>query len=345
MSHNNVGGRSAPSPAAFKDCGSQTNPVSVTIPAANHDFACGNSCVTFVDVFTQTYPSAGEVASHVNESNEETHSASIHLDDEDEIVPYVLPKMEENRAKELNVTYKLWENRFSQFSKFNDGIIADPVTLYSGPPEVLAKLMASRCKSLGTVIDPFCGSGAIAIQLAMVCRKVIAMDSDPVKIAFARNNACIYGVEDRIIFLVGDFFENAHSLQKADGIVTSPPANMTKDKMQKLTDLASRVAPKVLLKLMKDQEVADLYQLENIKYYINTEKICIDREPNSILAFLGPGINTNNRNVERTQKKVLVFSDGVSVNRRVHWIRGNNLFAYDDYLKNVEEFVKNNSLN
>jgi 23S rRNA G2445 N2-methylase RlmL len=84
------------------------------------------------------------------------------------------------------------------------------------------------------------------------------MDSDPVKIAFARNNACIYGVEDRIIFLVGDFFENAHSLQKADGIVTSPPANMTKDKMQKLTDLASRVAPKVLLRLMKDQEVADV---------------------------------------------------------------------------------------
>jgi hypothetical protein len=76
--------------------------------------------------------------------------------------------------------------------------------------------------------------------------------------------------------------------------------------------LASRVAPKVLLRLMKDQEVADisphivlweyqypynvlffflqLYQLENIKYYINTEKICIDREPNSILAFLGPGV-------------------------------------------------------
>ncbi|XP_025411486.1 uncharacterized protein LOC112684271 [Sipha flava] len=93
-------------------------------------------------------------------------------DDEDEIVPYVLPKMEENRAKELNTTYKLWVNRFARFSKFNDGIIADPATLYSGPPEVLAKLMASRCKSLGTVINPFCGSGAIAIQLVMVCRKV-----------------------------------------------------------------------------------------------------------------------------------------------------------------------------
>jgi hypothetical protein len=68
----------------------------------------------------------------------------------------------------------------------------------------------------------------------------------------------MYGVEDRIVFLVGDFFVDAHSLQRADVIVTSPPVNMTKEKMEKLTELASRVAPKVLLRLMKDQEVADI---------------------------------------------------------------------------------------
>ncbi|XP_025412982.1 trimethylguanosine synthase-like [Sipha flava] len=193
--------------------------------------------------------------------------------------------------------------------------MADSATLYSGPPEVLTKLMASRCKSLGTVIDLFCGSGAIAIQLAMVCHKVIAMDSDPVKIAFARNNARVYEVEDRIAFLVGDFFVDAHSLQRADGIVTSPPVNMTKEEMVKLTKLANRVAPKVLMRLTKDHELSDM----------NT--------------------NNYNRNVNRIQKKVLLFSDGVSVNRRVHWIRGNNLFAYDDYLKNVEEFLKSQNLN
>jgi hypothetical protein len=36
---------------------------------------------------------------------------------------------------------------------------------------------------------------------------------------------------------------------------------------------------------------------------------------------------------------------GVAVNRRVHWIRGNNFFAYDDYLKNVEGFLKSQNLN
>ena len=35
---------------------------------------------------------------------------------------------------------------------------------------------------------------------------VIAMDIDPVKIACARKNAEIYGVADRIEFIVGDFF-------------------------------------------------------------------------------------------------------------------------------------------
>ncbi|XP_025406078.1 uncharacterized protein LOC112680256 [Sipha flava] len=118
---------------------------------------------------------------------------------------------------------------------------------------------------------------------------------------------------------------------------------MTKQEMVKLTKLASRVTPKVLMRLTKDHELSDLYQLENkIFNKINTEQIYIDREPNSILAFLGPGMNTNNynRNVNRKQKKVLLFSDGVSVHRRVHWIRGNNLFAYDDYLKNIEEFLE-----
>jgi trimethylguanosine synthase len=84
------------------------------------------------------------------------------------------------------------------------------------------------------------------------------MDSDPVKITFARNNARVYGVENRIVFLVGDFFVNAHSLHRADGIVMSPPVNMTKEEIVKLTKLASRVAPKVLMRLTKDHELSDV---------------------------------------------------------------------------------------
>ena len=36
---------------------------------------------------------------------------------------------------------------------------------------------------------------------------VIAIDIDPVKIACAIHNAAIYGVADRIEFIVGDYFQ------------------------------------------------------------------------------------------------------------------------------------------
>lgn len=51
---------------------------------------------------------------------------------------------------------------------------------------------------------------------------VIAIDIDPTKIALARHNAEVYGVADRIEFIVGDFFAVAPSL-KADVVFLSPP--------------------------------------------------------------------------------------------------------------------------
>ena len=52
--------------------------------------------------------------------------------------------------------------------------------------------------------------------------QVIAIDIDPCKIALARHNAAVYGVEDRIEFIVGDFFHVAPRL-KADVVFLSPP--------------------------------------------------------------------------------------------------------------------------
>ena len=53
---------------------------------------------------------------------------------------------------------------------------------------------------------------------------MIAIDIDPVKIELARHNASVYGVADRIEFIVGDFFDLAPSL-KADVVFLSPPVN------------------------------------------------------------------------------------------------------------------------
>lgn len=51
---------------------------------------------------------------------------------------------------------------------------------------------------------------------------MIAIDIDPNKIELAKNNARVYGVEDRIEFIVGDFTVLANDL-KADVVFLSPP--------------------------------------------------------------------------------------------------------------------------
>lgn len=54
------------------------------------------------------------------------------------------------------------------------------------------------------------------------CFSVIAIDIDPLKIELARNNAEVYGVSDRIEFIIGDYYALAPTL-KADIVFLAPP--------------------------------------------------------------------------------------------------------------------------
>lgn len=72
------------------------------------------------------------------------------------------------------------------------------------------------------LIDAFCGVGGNAIQFAFTCERVIAIDIDPVKIALAQHNATVYGLKDRIEFIVGDYMQLIPHL-KADVVFLSPP--------------------------------------------------------------------------------------------------------------------------
>ncbi|KAE9545642.1 hypothetical protein AGLY_001185 [Aphis glycines] len=119
------------------------------------------------------------------------------------------------------IPMKYWAMRYMLFSKFNSGIQLDEESFYSVCPEVLSDHIAKRCEN-NIVCDPFCGAGGNIIQLAMICKKVIAVDIDPNKIRMARHNAEIYGVADKIEFIVGDIFLIYPKL-KADVVFMSPP--------------------------------------------------------------------------------------------------------------------------
>ncbi|ORZ00610.1 RNA cap guanine-N2 methyltransferase-domain-containing protein [Syncephalastrum racemosum] len=125
---------------------------------------------------------------------------------------------ENNIPQELQ---KYWFQRYRYFSLFDQGIRMDHEGWFSVTPERIAEHIASRCQS-DIVIDAFCGCGGNAIQFARFCHRVIAIDIDPVKLHCAARNAEVYGVRDRIEFILGDFFQIAPRL-KADAVFLSPP--------------------------------------------------------------------------------------------------------------------------
>lgn len=117
--------------------------------------------------------------------------------------------------------YKYWCKRFSLFSLFDLGIKLDRESWFSVTPEKVAIYTAMRCQC-DVIVDAFCGAGGNTIQFAKTCKRVIAIDIDEKKIEMAKHNANIYGVAERIEFIVGDYFELASTL-KADVVFLSPP--------------------------------------------------------------------------------------------------------------------------
>ncbi|KAK6156895.1 hypothetical protein DH2020_011143 [Rehmannia glutinosa] len=130
-----------------------------------------------------------------------------------------------NLKEKENVTplvKKYWLQRYDLFSKYDVGIKLDEEGWFSVTPEEIAAWQARRCAGAGVVIDAFAGVGGNAIQFAKVrnsvvnplaCRHVIAVEIDPHKVALALHNAKIYGVQDHIDFIVGDFFQLAPFLK------------------------------------------------------------------------------------------------------------------------------------
>lgn len=122
---------------------------------------------------------------------------------------------------------KYWQQRYRLFSRFDEGIKLDDESWYSVTPEGIAKHIAERCHRTSPciIIDAFCGAGGNTIQFALNYNVfVIAIDIDPNKIELCKNNAKVYGVADRIEFIVGDYIKLAESNSlKGDVVFLSPP--------------------------------------------------------------------------------------------------------------------------
>lgn len=169
---------------------------------------------------------------------------------------------------------KYWWQRYLLFSRFDNGIKMDEEGWFSVTPEALAKHHASRCGH-GSIVDLFTGVGGNAIQFAQWSRHVIAIDIDPIKIDYARHNAAIYGVDDKIDFIKGDSFSLAPRL-KADTLFLSPPwGGPDYSKVKKfdinfmlrprdgksLFDAGKKIASKIVMFLPRNVDINQLAEL------------------------------------------------------------------------------------
>ncbi|KAF8961500.1 RNA cap guanine-N2 methyltransferase-domain-containing protein [Flammula alnicola] len=129
--------------------------------------------------------------------------------------------------------------RFFSLYSTSPGCLLDEEGWYSVTPELLADQIAERCRC-DTILDSFCGVGGNAIAFAKTCQRVIALDTSPTRLALARHNAQIYGVADRIEFILTDYIsfvksylsissssgprlETPHEKRKIDVVFLSPP--------------------------------------------------------------------------------------------------------------------------
>jgi hypothetical protein len=95
-----------------------------------------------------------------------------------------------------------------------------PSSLHSSVKEVF--LLQFDCKQDLYTYSLFVFLLSVCFFFLLFFELVIAIDIDPSKIELARHNASVYGVADRIEFIVGDFIQLAPSL-KADVVFLSPP--------------------------------------------------------------------------------------------------------------------------
>lgn len=138
---------------------------------------------------------------------------------------------------------KYWKKRYSLFSKFDEGIYMSLELWYLVTPESVAKFLATLVKQLiefdttrdpnkpVVVVDVCCGAGGNSIQFAEKFDQVIAIDINEQNLYCTMHNAEIYGVQDRIKPVLGDWndlIKNPQEwlpegVEKVDFIFSSPP--------------------------------------------------------------------------------------------------------------------------
>ncbi|CAD8061648.1 unnamed protein product [Paramecium primaurelia] len=182
---------------------------------------------------------------------------------------------------------KFYRKRFFLFKKFNEGIQLDEESWYSVIPEEMSIHIANKLKASSPdsdVIDGFCGSGGLAIQLAKCFKTVICIDIDPIKINNITNNLQVYESIATVIQM--NFLEYTHTNQDFILIMCPPwgglnyshqpyDLNSMKPSLEDLLTKGLQMTSKIVLQLPKN---IDIQQLVSIFKDV-TDKLRLELKP------------------------------------------------------------------
>jgi SAM-dependent methyltransferase len=179
--------------------------------------------------------------------------------------------------------------------KFTKPIVSNKEGLQLATPEIVAEYIAQRLKT-DIIADLGCGIGGQVIFFARICRKVYAVDKDPEKLQYAKENCRLYGV-DNVEFIPGDALSDEIKEKVSDSdIIFSDPARPLSEKERTLEtlkppiteiiriysdiipDLAFHAPPQMppeRLKLDCEREYLSLNgQLNRLTLYMGSLKCC-----------------------------------------------------------------------
>ncbi|RWS30338.1 hypothetical protein B4U80_02900 [Leptotrombidium deliense] len=183
------------------------------------------------------------------------------------------------------------------------GIKLDEESWYSVTPEKIAEHIANRVmrEDLNVIVDGFCGAGGNTIQFALASPnvRVIAADIDANKIALAKHNAEIYGVDQRIEFIVADFLNIPKLLNvPVDAVFVSPPwggpdyKNSKKYRLEMMTPDVDNIltacralTPNIAFYLPRNIDEADLLRVAKCSFEV--EQNILNNKLLTVTAYFG----------------------------------------------------------
>ncbi|KAJ0501198.1 putative noranthrone synthase [Helianthus annuus] len=171
---------------------------------------------------------------------------------------------------------KYWLQRYSLFSRYDEGIKLDEEGWFSVTPEEIAVRHAQRSVAGGVVVDCFAGMAGNSIQFAALGYHVVAIDIDPKKVEMASNNTKIYGVDSYIDFIVGDFLQLAPSLKNFTLDLLKPVDGYT------LFQVAQAITPNVIMFLPRNVDVCQVEELS----WLSSPPLNVEIEENYVRGFL-----------------------------------------------------------